>query len=114
MFHASTIGSSREQFTVVINTFKRHDMLQDAVAHYSTCEFVKHIYIVWCESLDPTADLKSKFSSIKAPTVDFSIHRTDSLNHRFSPLSGPHTDAIFAVDDDIRVPCTDLRYPHKR
>jgi Glycosyl transferase family 64 domain len=38
----------------------------------------------------------------------FSIQSVDSLNSRFKPLEGPHTDAIFAVDDDMRVPCSDL------
>ena len=32
----------------------------------------------------------------------------DSLNNRFSPLTGPHSDAIFSVDDDMRVPCGEL------
>ena len=32
----------------------------------------------------------------------------DSLNSRFAPLSDLATDAVFAVDDDIRVPCADL------
>jgi Glycosyl transferase family 64 domain len=35
-------------------------------------------------------------------------HKEDSLNNRFKPLEGPHTDTIFAVDDDIRVPCVQL------
>ena len=32
----------------------------------------------------------------------------DSLNNRFSPLTGSHSDAIFSVDDDMRVPCEEL------
>lgn len=32
----------------------------------------------------------------------------DSLNNRFKPLSGPHTDAILSVDDDMLIPCDDL------
>jgi hypothetical protein len=33
----------------------------------------------------------------------------DSLNSRFLPVKGMTTDAVFAVDDDIRVPCSDLQ-----
>lgn len=40
--------------------------------------------------------------------VHFSIHKVDSLNNRFKPLEGEHTKAIFSVDDDMRVPCSDL------
>jgi hypothetical protein len=32
----------------------------------------------------------------------------DSLNTRFKPIEGPHTDSIFTVDDDMRVSCQDL------
>ena len=34
----------------------------------------------------------------------------DSLNSRFLPLADLATDAVFAVDDDIRVPCADLEF----
>ena len=36
------------------------------------------------------------------------MHTVDSLNNRFLPISGPHTEAIFSVDDDMRVSCEDL------
>jgi hypothetical protein len=38
----------------------------------------------------------------------FDIQKNDSLNNRFRPLETPHTDAIFSVDDDMRVPCAEL------
>lgn len=41
--------------------------------------------------------------------VSFVTHTMDSLNNRFKPLDSlPHQNAIFAVDDDIRVPCREL------
>lgn len=41
--------------------------------------------------------------------VSFIVHDSVSLNNRFKPLGDlPHHDAIFAVDDDIRVPCHEL------
>ena len=30
------------------------------------------------------------------------------MNNRFKPISDEHTNAIFTVDDDMRVPCTEL------
>jgi len=40
--------------------------------------------------------------------VVFRQEPIDSLNSRFRPLTDPHTDAIFSVDDDMRVPCKEL------
>ena len=40
--------------------------------------------------------------------MSFITFEKDSLNNRFKPLSGPHSDAIFTVDDDMRVPCSEL------
>ena len=37
----------------------------------------------------------------------------DSLNSRFIPLNASHTDAIFSVDDDMRVPCADLNLAYE-
>ena len=37
-------------------------------------------------------------------------HDINSLNNRFKPLPEPHTDGIFAVDDDMRVPCPELDF----
>lgn len=38
----------------------------------------------------------------------FDRHSSTSLNNRFIPLSEDYTNAIFAVDDDMRVPCGEL------
>lgn len=40
--------------------------------------------------------------------VFFDVQEKDSLNNRFKPIEGPHTDAILSVDDDMRIPCVDL------
>jgi hypothetical protein len=45
--------------------------------------------------------------------VNFTIHFNDSLNNRFKPLDGPHTNAIFSVDDDMRVSCKELDLAHE-
>jgi hypothetical protein len=105
-------ASHPSQFTIVINTFKRHEMMVDAVRHYSKCGFVKHIYIVWCENDPPTEALQSLYATSTYPTVNFVLEK-DSLNARFKPLKGPHTDGIFTVDDDMRVECSELALAHE-
>lgn len=97
------------EVTVVMNTFKRPpEMLDDAVEYYSQCDLVKYIKIIWSEPQDPPVRLSKKYATWKMPLVDFEKHDSDSLNNRFKPLQTEHTDAIFAVDDDMRVPCNDL------
>ncbi len=41
--------------------------------------------------------------------MGFLVHKTSSLNNRFLPIPREQTDAIFSVDDDMRVPCGDLQ-----
>jgi len=41
--------------------------------------------------------------------IIFDIRSDNSLNNRFKPLQSPHTDAIFSVDDGIRVTCAELQ-----
>ena len=38
-----------EGLTVMINTYKRPDMLQGAVEHYHRCGVVRSVRVVWCE-----------------------------------------------------------------
>ena len=42
-----------EGLTVMINTYKRPDMLQSAVQHYSKCGVVRSIRVIWCEKGRP-------------------------------------------------------------
>ena len=106
--HRSALHTSRE-LTVVINTFKRPpQIVKDAVEFYAQCEVVKHVFVIWSEQAAPPPKLLANFATWKTPTVTFQRMPTASLNNRFKPLEGPHTPAIFAVDDDMRVPCEDI------
>ncbi len=83
--------------------------MESAVSHYALCDVVKHIYIIWSESSAPPERFTAKFAGRSHPTISFLVQTKDSLNNRFRPLDGlPHTDGIFAVDDDMRVSCDDL------
>lgn len=110
VYHASS-------FDVVINTFRRPEMLVGAVRHYAdTCGVrsgVNHIYIVWAEEgvVPPKPDSFFAKSSVRQ-TQDRSpvtiIKVKNSLNSRFEPIAGVQ-DAVFMVDDDVRVNCRDLQ-----
>ena len=59
----------KEFYTVVINTFERPDMLQDAVNHYSQCSKVKYIHIVWSEEEPPSEAVAAEYRARKDPEV---------------------------------------------
>ncbi|GAB5029827.1 n-acetylglucosaminyltransferase-like protein [Nannochloropsis oceanica] len=111
---------ARQKFTVMVNTYKRHDMAKDAVRHYAACAKVDSIRVVWSEngtSPPSPTDEKDKGWFSEHKPVFYDTYSTTSLNNRFVPPVGEDgkdnglvTDAVFAVDDDIRVPCTDLDF----
>lgn len=111
-FHISA-DSSKAHMTVVMNTFKRHDMMVDAIDYYVKCPVVKYVYIIWSEKIPVPSEVTNKYRDYINPRVIFHVQEVDSLNNRFKPLPDPHTDAIFSVDDDIRVPCSELQVAYE-
>lgn len=97
-----------EKFTIVMNTFKRHAMLEDAIDYYKSCVSIANIHITWSEPSRPPKRLADKYAGWTQPRIIFDEYAVDSLNNRYVPLKEHYTAGIFAVDDDIRVPCADL------
>lgn len=107
-----------KQFAVVINTYKRPKQLHDAVQHYANVcgrrYGVGRVFIIWAEQEIPPPS----FSDIKDTTLLRSseanrspvetIRVANSLNSRFLPIENLESEAIFMVDDDIRVDCASL------
>ena len=104
----ATASTSTSHLTVMINTFKRpSEVVEDAIEHYKSCPCVKHLYVIWSDKGNPPPNDMMKRYSTRG--VSFLIQDSTSLNNRFRPLTGmDHTDAIFAVDDDMRVQCKEL------
>ncbi|KAI5073548.1 hypothetical protein GOP47_0011561 [Adiantum capillus-veneris] len=109
---------SQERFTVLINTWRRPDLLKKSVQHYSFCPNVDAIRVVWSESKEPPSDtlFSVLLSSVKAASrksthnikLKIDMHDEDNLNTRFKPLDDLATNGIFSVDDDVVVPCETL------
>ena len=69
--------------------------------------------MVWSENASaPTEADDPEWFSDKKPVL-YDRFPTTSLNNRFIPPAGLRTDAVFAVDDDIRVPCQDLDFAYE-
>ena len=102
-------------YAVVINTYKRPDMLRQAIHHYGERCGLKHgvrqIFIVWAESDEPPSPdefLSEPHNNIRGvPTeklenkqisLEF-LRVRDSLNSRFLPIPTLIGEAVFMVDD---------------
>mmetsp|Transcript_14749 Transcript_14749/g.63326 ORF Transcript_14749/g.63326 Transcript_14749/m.63326 type:complete len:342 (-) Transcript_14749:2042-3067(-) len=107
-------ADEEETFTVVINTFKRRRLLQQAVAHYASCQHVAEIRVVWSEQVTPPSrgDYDAHLYYGPHPElVKYDSHPTTSIQNRFD-VRGLRTSSVFNVDDDVRIPCSSLVRGH--
>lgn len=89
--------------SVRVNTFRRNDLLSQFVAHYGPCGCVAEIVVIWSDTeVDPPAWLART-------KVRVERHPVDSLNNRFASVETPAAAAVFSVDDDVFVSCSDLQ-----
>ncbi|XP_074584593.1 glycosylinositol phosphorylceramide mannosyl transferase 1 [Curcuma longa] len=103
-------------YTVLINTWKRNDLLRQSVSHYSSCAGVESIHIVWSEPDGPSDSLRESLwqvaqqnsKSCDGMDLKFDLNEEDSLNNRFRDTKGLKTDAVFSIDDDVLFPCSSM------
>ncbi|KAL9388859.1 hypothetical protein Peur_017464 [Populus x canadensis] len=108
-------------YAIVMNTWKRYDLLKQSISHYSSCAGLKSIHIVWSEPNPPSDSLskflnhvvESKTKGLKKIKLSFDINKEDSLNNRFKEISGLKTDAVFSIDDDVIFPCSSVEFAFK-
>ncbi|KAI3955083.1 hypothetical protein MKW92_015483 [Papaver armeniacum] len=114
-YHNSS--ASRKGYTLLINTWKRNDLLKQSISHYTSCAGLDSIHIVWSEPDEPSDSLldilqhavqSSKASGGRNIELKIDINKENSLNNRFKDIKDLKTDAIFSVDDDVIFPCTSV------
>ncbi|KAJ4787408.1 Glycosyltransferase family protein 64 protein C5 [Rhynchospora pubera] len=92
------------KFTMVTMTYEaRLWNLKLYVKHYSRCESVQEIVVVWNKGAPPDP---SEFDS--AVPVQIRVEKVNSLNNRFKPDPLIKTRAVFELDDDIMMTCNDV------
>lgn len=109
---------SRKGYTLLINTWKRNDLLKQSISHYASCPGLDSIHIVWSEPDPPSGPLiKFLTRAIRSKARDghqielaFDINKEDSLNNRFKEIKNLKTDAVFSIDDDIIFPCSSVEF----
>ncbi|KAJ1263842.1 hypothetical protein BS78_09G217900 [Paspalum vaginatum] len=101
---AYTYQGQHSQFTMVTMTYEaRLWNLKLFVEHYSRCESVREIVVVWNKGNPPSSDA---FDS--TVPVRIRVEEINSLNNRFRIDPRIKTRAVFELDDDIMMTCTDL------
>ncbi|KAG6395435.1 hypothetical protein SASPL_146080 [Salvia splendens] len=119
-YDVSPRGSSlpRKGYTLLINTWKRNDLLKKSISHYASCPGLDSIHIVWSEPNPPLKSLiKFLNHAIKVNSKDgrdielrFDINKEDSLNNRFKEIKDLKSDVVFSIDDDIIFPCATVEF----
>ena len=108
-----------QKFTVVINTWKRHKLLEESVAHYAKCDQVDALRVVWSESKSPpralTASIERRLEDEESISgrdirLHFDVRSDSSLNSRFLPLPDLNTTAVLSVDDDLLIDCDSVLF----
>ena len=101
-------GGDASCFTVVLSTFKRPKSAFAAANYYRSCGRVSEVRLVWVEARTPPS-----FRAGYGAPVYIDVHYpAASLNTRFKMLRNLTTDAVFSIDDDVRVSCRDLHGAH--
>ncbi|CAN1173809.1 Glycosylinositol phosphorylceramide mannosyl transferase 1 [Linum perenne] len=105
-------------YAIVMNTWKRYDLLKQSIAHYASCSELDSIHIVWSEPEPPSDSLVThlnrilqlKSRGLRKVELKFDINKEDSLNNRFKEIKDLKTDAVFSIDDDIIFPCSSVEF----
>ncbi len=107
------------QYTIRVNSFRRNDLLEKFLNHYTKCSHVKEITVVWSDQEHaPPSNLLKQFTKLSSSSdsssakVSFEVHSTNSLNNRFLALHDVATEGVLSIDDDLIVDCESLRFAH--
>ncbi|KAL3523951.1 hypothetical protein ACH5RR_016785 [Cinchona calisaya] len=106
----------RKGYALLINTWKRNDLLKQSISHYTSCPGLVSIHIVWSEPDPPSVSLikflnhviQSNSRDGRQIELKFDINKEDSLNNRFNEIKDLRTDALFSIDDDVIFPCSSV------
>ncbi|XP_012160815.1 exostosin-3 isoform X2 [Ceratitis capitata] len=90
----------REQFTIVILTYEREQVLMDSLGRLYGLPYLHKVVVVWNSPKPPLDDLR--WPDIGVPVAVVRAPR-NSLNNRFLPFDVIETEAVLSVDDDAHL-----------
>lgn len=89
----------REQFTIVILTYEREQVLMDSLSRLYGLPYLHKVIVVWNSPKPPLEDLRWPEIGVQVEVVRAA---RNSLNNRFLPYDAIETEAILSVDDDAQ------------
>ena len=116
---------AHDRYTVLLNSYRRPDLLEQSLQHYRQCRQVDAVRVIWSEDgFAPPSDDVNADDRVSEPAarevrggmvpllpapVVYDVQPNSSLNNRFRPLPGLRTEAVLSIDDDILVPCDEVQ-----
>ena len=89
-----------EQFTVVILTYEREQVLMESIWRLYSLPYLNKVIVVWNSEIPPNPDLE--WPDIGVPVVVLKTQK-NSLNNRFLPYEAIETEAVLSLDDDVHL-----------
>ncbi|XP_043213542.1 exostosin-3-like isoform X1 [Amphibalanus amphitrite] len=93
-------NSPHEQFTVVMLTYRREQVLLSALGHLYGLPYLNKVVVVW-NTPEPPADTL-QWPNVGVPVEVVRVGK-NSLNNRFLPFDAIETDAVLSIDDDAHL-----------
>uniref|UniRef100_A0A0K0FHB0 Exostosin-2 (inferred by orthology to a C. elegans protein) n=1 Tax=Strongyloides venezuelensis TaxID=75913 RepID=A0A0K0FHB0_STRVS len=90
---------NREQFTVVILTYNRDQILYSSLERLHQMPYLNKIIVVWN---NVNRQPQNNWPHLHVPIVFINVTK-NSLNNRFYPFDQIETEAVFSMDDDIDI-----------
>lgn len=97
---------SGDGFTVVVNTFRRDECLDNVLRHWLQCR-PHQIRVVWNDVERDVPDYLESLAQSSLGLIVFQKWSTNNLTNRFLP-DFLATNAVFSIDDDIVFPCQEI------
>jgi hypothetical protein len=93
-------NSPKEQFTIVMLTYEREEVLLTSLARLYLLPYLNKVVVVWNGGAPPSPE--ARWPDIGVPIVVLKAPR-NSLNNRFVPFKEIETEAILSIDDDAHL-----------
>ncbi|CAH0387200.1 unnamed protein product [Bemisia tabaci] len=93
-------NSPREQFTIVILTYEREQVLMNSLSRLHGLPYLHQVVVVWNSPRPPLEDLRWPEIGVPVKVIKAPYN---SLNNRFLPYEAIETEAVLSVDDDAHL-----------
>jgi len=102
------------KYSIIIPSYNRTDVLEDLLTHFnrSNCPSLKEIYVNWANATAgiPTFLEDGRFNRHQ---VKITLPGVFGLEQRYVLPEDLDTEAVFQLDDDLRLSCEDLEFGFK-